>query len=892
MGKDVTCRIIIPLLEVIEKRGIPYDVWHKDLSYNAAHLCNKQERIEWQVYYQLLQNLRTILTDDDFEAIGRDWARNPLYRPWAIMTRLFFTTNKNSQWVQNIVQKTGHHFFSNINYYVREFSQTGFSVELELQDGYSFCREHFLIVKGAMSEVPFLGGRLQIAVTLEWTRNGAIYTNELKKNGNDYPKFIKALFSRITTPRTFYELVDAHEDLLRRYQELETARTELAEQTVQLHIVNEISKGIHPKLNLERTLDAVVRALVDLAGFAAAQIHLQTETSGQLTRKAKDGRPIYTDKLFAEILTVADKQIGTLQAWPVAGEVTDENRTLFEQVAPTISMAIHDAYVYQELLDYQENLEKKVEQRTAELWSANSDLAQMVQLLEDAQTARDRFFANVSHELRTPLTLILAPLDELQKTPEAASFRPQLERLQANASLLLDLINELLDFSALDADGLKLKLTHCDLLELSRDIIALFTPAAEQKNITLTFESAQQPLIAAVDVKQFGKVIVNVLANALKFTPPQGKITVKLGKSNKENNDSAVLEISDNGCGIDKVDLEHIFDRFYQSENASTTGTGIGLALCKELMELHGGDIQASSEQGHGSRFTLTLPIKTMQIDSAETKPKVNVTIPNTSLVHEKEQLQADNDAPRVLIVEDHEDMRDFLCSTLAPVYATDEAEDGKIGLAKAIEIMPDLVLCDIMMPGMDGFELCRALKSDERTCHIPVILLTARAAFVDKITGLETGADDYIIKPFQIDEVKLRIKNLLEQRRRLREKFSRTVHLEPGNITVTSLDEQFLHRVINYVLSHLGDEAFSIKQMAHDIGLSRMHLHRKLKALTNENTSNFVRIIRLKRAAQLLAKQNSTVTEIAYQVGFQNPSFFSACFRNHFGMPPSKYSI
>ncbi len=390
----------------------------------------------------------------------------------------------------------------------------------------------------------------------------------------------------------------------------------------------------------------------------------------------------------------------------------------------------------------------------------------------------------------------------------------------------------------------------------------------------------------------------NLLSNAFKFTPQNGRICVHVKRDRLERQETAKITVSDTGVGISPDQLAHIFDRFYQVDGSPTRkieGAGIGLALTKELVELHHGTIHVQSSEHQGSEFVVQLPLGRAHLREEEI---VQGTIEES--IFEPMQVQVADDPaqkstsasgkPLVLIVEDNRDVRFYIHDLLSKRYAVREARDGYDGLQAAIKKTPDLIISDVMMPEMDGYELCQKLKTDERTSHIPVILLTARAAEADKLSGLEIGADDYIIKPFSAQELKVRVKNLIEQRQRLRELFSRKLSVDPSQVTVTSMDRQFLQRAIALVEEHMTDPEFGVEFFAHHIGLSRMHLHRKLKALTGQSPSQFVLILRLKRAAQLLSQRAGTVTEIAYEVGFQNPSNFSARFRRQFGVSPSEY--
>lgn len=328
-----------------------------------------------------------------------------------------------------------------------------------------------------------------------------------------------------------------------------------------------------------------------------------------------------------------------------------------------------------------------------------------------------------------------------------------------------------------------------------------------------------------------------------------------------------------------------------ESHTRAHEGAGIGLALTKELVALHGGRISVASEQGVGSTFTVMLPVGAVDEHAVVLHNEWHEE--SVLLEDTKEQeatLTPDKSKPLVLIVDDNPDVRYYIRDILKKHYKTSEARDGLDGYEKATDMLPDLIISDVMMPGLDGFELCRQLKTDERTSHIPVILLTAKAGEENKLSGLETGADAYVVKPFQARELIIRVQNLVESRRQLRERFSREITLQPKDITITSTDEKFLQRAMSIIEEHLGDSNFDVQTFAKKVGLSHAHLHRKLRALVNMSPSQFIRSMRLKRALVLLEQHHGTVAEIAYQVGFNNPAYFAECFRKQFGRRPSEY--
>ncbi len=406
-----------------------------------------------------------------------------------------------------------------------------------------------------------------------------------------------------------------------------------------------------------------------------------------------------------------------------------------------------------------------------------------------------------------------------------------------------------------------------------------------------------------LDQEKIEKVIHNILSNAFKFTNENGEVILDL---RADNNQQAIISVSDTGIGIPNEQLKHIFDRFYQVDNSQTReyeGSGIGMALAKELVELHQGTISVESEVGQGSTFTVRLPL-----DKKYGLEKEGVTLSEvrgertfsneiiserirTAASRSTSKESASETQPMLLIVEDNEDMRDYIARTLGEDYHIVEAKNGREGVEKAIELLPDLIISDIMMPEMDGYKLCELIRTTEMTSHIPVILLTAKADQQSKLTGLEQRADDYLLKPFEAEELRLIVRNHIESQKRTREKFAREVTLEPKGIRLNSLDERFLQKVLSIIETHMADEDFSIEDFSHEAGYSRMHLYRKLISLAGQTPSQFVRTIRLKRAAQMLANKTDNVTQIAYSVGFRSLAYFDKCFKDQFGVTPGQFS-
>lgn len=525
--------------------------------------------------------------------------------------------------------------------------------------------------------------------------------------------------------------------------------------------------------------------------------------------------------------------------------------------------------------------------------------------LQEMDRLKSRFFANISHEFRTPLTLILGPINTLRKTYNKPEAVENLDIMQRNSQRLLHLINQLLDLSRLEAGKMDIAAQPQNIIPFLKGIVFSFESLARERNIELRVDDlrgqSDQPLVLNFDPEKMENVLINLLSNAFKFTPDGGAIIVELASDNQ----SATITVADSGRGIPAAALPRIFDRFHSVGDSyikDQPGSGIGLAICKELIELHDGTITAESTVDEGSRFTITLPIvidvasKTDKTESTHLQKDdppetLSPTVSAEAAAPTSEKTSENINAPQILIVEDNDDMRAYIRRQLQADFRIAEAADGAAGFDEAAEVMPALIISDVMMPKMDGYQLCEKLKSDERTSHIPVILLTAKSSGDSKVEGLQLGADDYLIKPFNSRELLVRVKNLIEQRQKLRARFAKEIPLGPKDITVTSADEEFLQRAIAIIETNMENAHFTVEQFAAEMAFSRHHLNRKLKGLTDLSSQDFIRTIRLKRAGSLLKQQFGTVSEIAYTVGFSSPSYFTRCFREQFGMLPSEYA-
>jgi len=508
------------------------------------------------------------------------------------------------------------------------------------------------------------------------------------------------------------------------------------------------------------------------------------------------------------------------------------------------------------------------------------------QRMHELDTMKIKFFTNVSHEFRTPLTLIITPLEKLI-SKASGDDEAQLQLIHRNARRLLNLVNQLLDFRKVEVQEVKLNPSEGDIIGFIKYLVYSFSDLSEKKNVHLSFNTTVAQLETIFDQDKVEKILFNLLSNAFKFTPEGGSVRVELSLKEKEGLNFLLTKVIDTGIGIPADKHQKIFERFFQNdlpENLVNQGSGIGLAITWEFVKVHGGTIDLESEPDKGSCFTVMLPITRLESE----------TVMDYVRGADDEEISGDagkNGKPVILLVEDNEDFRFYLKDNLKDSYAIVEASTGKAGLQKATAAIPDLIVSDIMMPEMNGIEMCRKIRTDVLTSHIPVILLTARAAEEQKIEGFDAGANDYITKPFSFEILQSRIKNLLNQREKSQKQFQKHFDVKASEMEITSLDEKLIKRAIQVVEQNIMEPDFSVEDLSQELGMSRVYLYRKLISLTGKSPLEFVRTIRLQQAAQLLEKSDLNVSEVAYRVGFNNPKYFAKCFKEEYKVLPSAYA-
>ena len=516
--------------------------------------------------------------------------------------------------------------------------------------------------------------------------------------------------------------------------------------------------------------------------------------------------------------------------------------------------------------------------------------------LKELNEFKARFYTNITHEFRTPLTVIMGMSENIK------GHSQEKELINRNSANLLRLINQLLDLSKLESGSLTLHPVHQDVIVYLQYLTESFYSTASQKNIRLVFHSEEKEVSMDYDESVIQQIVYNLLSNALKFTPEGGRIIFHASKIEQEGQPLLILKVKDTGHGISPEYIDHIFDRFYQVNNADSRqaeGTGIGLALTKELVELMNGGIEVESEKGVGTEFTLYLPIEA-KIAAASPQPvkttslspiEETLDLATSSELQDEASEAVTSGLPELLIIEDNQDIITYIKTILQGQYLFHTAKNGALGIEQALEIIPDIIISDVMMPEKNGYEVCETLKQDVRTSHVPIILLTAKSTQEDKLQGLKYGADAYLIKPFDKQELMVRLEKLVEVRQQLQKRYANVSAIrEEVQQASSSREDVFLQKLQKYIHDNLSDAEFGVPQLAEAALLSQMQLYRKLKALTDSTPSQFIRSYRLQQGLVLLQRGELNVSEVAYEVGFTDPNYFSRTFQKEFKRNPSSF--
>lgn len=530
-------------------------------------------------------------------------------------------------------------------------------------------------------------------------------------------------------------------------------------------------------------------------------------------------------------------------------------------------------------------------------------LIELSQKLEEVTHAKLAFFTSVSHDFRTPLTLIADPVEQLKQSASLSkNDRYLLNLIEKNVTVLLRLINQTLDFRKFENGKLELHLSSFNLAKSLKEWTEAFRTLSHRKHIRFKVDVEEEELeelyAMVADPEMMERITYNLLSNAFKFTADNGEISVYLSAFRQNQESWIRLKFTDTGIGMPKEQLAHIFESFYQVDTHDS-GSGIGLALVKAFVEMHHGKIHVDSEERKGTVFTIEIPlVQRGELNPLEKRENLleslkegAVLAADQSEVHvlQKEESLADKEKATVLIIEDNADVRQYIRLLLSKEYNILEAANGKEGVQQAVKYVPDVIICDVMMPVMDGMECCRILKSELQTSHIPVLMLTAYTLEEQKIKGYECGADSYISKPFTAKLLKVRLQNLLENHRRIQNFFADKVSVQKDEV-LNQVDQGFIGKLRQLIDEQLGNSELSVEDLGASLGLGRVQLYRKTKALTGYSPNELLRIARLKKAASLLASSGKTISEITYEVGFTSPSYFTKCYKDYFGESPTDF--
>lgn len=548
-------------------------------------------------------------------------------------------------------------------------------------------------------------------------------------------------------------------------------------------------------------------------------------------------------------------------------------------------------------------ISKQLQVQNEEILEHQKQLEEMSAKAKAANEAKVNFFTNISHEFRTPLTLILGPLEELLGNNKNHSTSQTLGLIQKNVVRLLRLVNQLIDFRKIEVDKMKLKASENNLISFVADIIQSYKSIAQKRNIDLRLITKERQLPVWIEVTTLDKVIFNLLSNAFKFTKDNGYIHIYISKSDDGNN--AIIKIEDNGIGMSKDAVAHAFEVFYQGEYENYQGSGLGLALSKELIRLHKGTISVTSEKWKGTSFNICLPLGNAHLEKDEMAEFEQET--NQAVLYEHEKIftselktetliKTDTEESHtekehsILVIEDNSDLRHFLVNKLSTSYEVLEADNGQQALQQAFDTIPDLIICDVVIPGKDGMALTGIFKNDFRTSHIPVVLLTAKTAIDQQIEGMKNMADAYITKPFNVSFLEQTIKSLLANRARLKEHFTGELSSGLKTNTISKPDRKFINEFSTLVETNLSNENLTVDDICKNMGISRVQLYRKVKALLNINVNDYILNTRLQKAKYLLRNESSTIGEIAAETGFSSPAYFSSVFKTKVGVTPKEY--
>ncbi len=904
--KEVSCKFVILLVNALKVHNIPLEVLFEGVPYDHSYLLNKHERIEWHYWGRMLSNLKPYFSTKGFETLGADFVKDKGFTQGLIVSFVMYSSSKLARLLTKPLNNFVKDAISCVPYRQKWLDENNTRITGLVDEGYETIPEFFMTCKGTFEQYGIFAGVKNVKVDLTLLECGAVCDITWEKSPGLFGRFTRILKLLINIKKTFYEQSDSYSILLEKYQKLDESKAVLQKQATNLKTAYEITKSIQQIRDIKTTLNSITSILIKDTEIASAGIKLMKDTDGNtLELESFSGDNISTKPLCQNIL-INNEILGELEVQPKLEADISELEKLMNYILPVIDISIYNSLVLRTITDYKNNLESKVGERTSELKAAQEELSKTISLLKEAQQNQNRFFTNISHEFRTPLTLILGPAEQIIELSKNEKNKENARIIFRSAKKLKRLANQLLDLARLGTNSMKLETRLQNLITVLWEIVSSFFSMAESKKIILKFIPHSETIMIYLDRDKLEKIMNNLISNALKFTPSGGEVIIEAFEIDTE----VGISVADTGIGIPENELNKVFDRFYQVDNRlykEFEGTGVGLSLTKELVELHKGKIIAESEEGKGSTFKIILTLGKEHLkpdeiaeetmsgkESCSGIGKEEFQYEESALVQDDHKPDVegllDTQPPLLLIVEDNPDVRNYISDIMRKEYKIVEAVNGEEGLSKSFELMPEIIISDVMMPKMDGFQLCNRIKSDSRTSHIPIILLTAKATLNDKVEGFESGADSYIMKPFDAAELRARIKNLLQQRQRLHEYFRAHGLIEVEENGITPVDQKFLQNAASIINEHISDPSFDVEKFAEKLAVSRSLLHKKLTALTGESPGELIKRFRLNKAAKMLELKSGNITEIAFQVGFNDASYFTLCFRRQFGMSPSQY--
>ncbi len=585
--------------------------------------------------------------------------------------------------------------------------------------------------------------------------------------------------------------------------------------------------------------------------------------------------------------------------------ITRNQMNIIYVISISLALALIMGTVLFFYLKENRKINARLAKQNEEIISQRNQLIELGKKAKEATDAKFNFFTNISHELRTPLTLILGPMEEILSSPKLHySVKGSLEMVKKNAMRLLRLVNQLMDFRKIEEAKMKLKASENNITDFITEITNAFAEVASHKKISFRVDSKDSALKVWFDVNMLDKILFNILSNAFKYTNDHGSITLSVYKD--ESNTNAIIKVEDSGIGMGPETLEHAFDLFYQGNEGTYKGTGLGLALSKELITLHHGSIRIKSEKWKGAIFEISLPLgkEHLQENEIQEEPatyflnyedaKIYTNEAETLKPLSSENADAVNNSGKeysILLIEDNDEIRAFLKSQLDKNYEVIEAENGNVGLNLSYEIVPDIIISDIMLPGKDGMTITGTLKNDIRTSHIPIIILTAKGSIEQQIEGLKLKADAYIVKPFNVQYLEETIRNLIKNREILKDHYSSELPNETLRASVSKkIDRKFVNEFSSIVESNIANENFGVDDICKEIGISRVQLYRKVKAVLGLNVNDYILGVRMQKAKYLLLNEDLSISEISFKVGFSSQAYFSTVFKSKFGVTPKAF--